>query len=162
MTDILTDEQEFRSLVLVLKKQNPSWGIARNATELQSYENTPELSRDALRRKINRALKRGTIKDKPGRGAKRTITTDRFKKNVKKLIHLKKGQNPRKVVVKLQSKGVPCKRTSVRKAIKELKLKPFKRRKAQKLSEANKIKRINCSYKFCHDYILVFDYATTL
>ena len=62
MFTCLSEAEEFRSLVFSLHKRNPSWTGAKIATELESYENPPNLNRNALRRKINRILKSGSIK----------------------------------------------------------------------------------------------------
>lgn len=147
MADILTKEQEFRALVLALQKRNPSWSPSDIANELQSFENPETLSRRVLREKIRRALIRGSIKDKPGRGAKRTVVTKNFKKAVKKLIYLKRKKGQRTVVKELKRKNIRGGLYSVNKAIKEIGLKPFKTRKAQKLTAANRVKRVECAKK---------------
>jgi len=142
MADILTKKQEFRALVLALQKRNPSWSPSDIANELQSFENPETLSRRVLREKIRRALIRGSIKDKTGRGAKRTVVTKNFKKAVKKLIYLKRKKGQRTVVKELKRKNIRGGLYSVNKAIKEIGLKPFKTRKAQKLTAANRVKRV--------------------
>lgn len=43
------------------------------ATEIQSYENSPPLPRDGLRREINRILQTRTIKDTLKRGPPRIV-----------------------------------------------------------------------------------------
>ena len=138
-------EDHFRGLVLSLKGMNPTWMASDIADEVQSYENPPPLRRDALRRKINRILQRGTTKDKPRCGAPRTVRTEQMKKTVKRLIHLARGQSQRKVVSDLKRNNIKGERTSVRRIIKELNLKPFKLRKAQKLSTINKERRVTCA-----------------
>ena len=148
----MDDEKNFRAHVLELKKRNPSWQGADIATTIESYEVKPNLTRDALRRKVNRILKRKTVADRPGRGRKVTIVTEQFKKKVKKAIFLKKGQSQRNVVAKLKKKGIRGKLTSVNKAIKKLGLKPFKRRKSQKLTLANKTKRENAAKLLLQNY----------
>lgn len=142
-----SNETAFRAHVLYLKSCNPLWKSSEIANQLQSYQNAPTLKRKSLVQKITRALKRKSIKDKPRTGAPRTVRTQRFKEVVKKTIRLKKYLSQRKVVVKLQSQNIKGKRTSVRRVIKELKLKPFKRRKCQKLTEVNKKKRVVCAKK---------------
>ena len=82
MENDLSENEQFRCLVLQLKKRNPSWTPAAIANELQSHEIPEKLNRATWRRKINRVLERGTIKDTQGQGAKRTIVT----KNLKKLL----------------------------------------------------------------------------
>ena len=62
MATDLTDEQQLRSIVLGLKKLNPSWKPSKIADQLSSYENPPKLKRAVLRWKINQILKRGTIR----------------------------------------------------------------------------------------------------
>jgi hypothetical protein len=65
MANDLSENEQFRCLVLQLKRRNPSWMPADIANELQSHEIPEKLNRNALRRKINRVLERGTIKNKP-------------------------------------------------------------------------------------------------
>ena len=50
--------------------------------KLQSYENPPPLCRNSLKRKINRILQRGIIKDRSRCGAPRTVRTEQFKKQL--------------------------------------------------------------------------------
>jgi hypothetical protein len=115
--------------------------IANIVDEIQSYENPPSLHRDALRRKINRILQRGTIKDRSRCVVPRTVRTEQLKKTVKWLIYLKNGQSQRKVVSELQRNNIGDKRTSVQRTIKELNLEPFKLKKAQKLTTSNQEQR---------------------
>ena len=82
MTQDLNDQQIFRHNVLSLKKSNPSWTPAKIADEFQKYEVPPTLSRKALRLKIKRILDRGTIKDKPCSGRKRTVATKELSKKI--------------------------------------------------------------------------------
>ncbi|CAF1533787.1 unnamed protein product [Adineta steineri] len=138
-------EEQFRAFILSLKQMNPTWKASDIADEVQSYANPPLLSRDTLRRKINRILHRGTIKDKPGRGGPRTVRTEQMKNVVKRLVHLTRGQSQRKVVAELKRNNIKGEKTSVQRIIKELKLKPFKLRKAQKLSTVNKERRVACT-----------------
>lgn len=152
MAENLNDEETFCAHILTLKKLNPSWTHGKIADHLKNSEFPPSLKRDSLRRKISRILARGTTKRKPGSGCKSTVRTDEFAKQIKKLIHLKKGTSQRKVHAKLQSKNIKCSRTSVRRTIKEIKLKPFKRRKSQKFTEENKIKRVACAKNLREKY----------
>ena len=68
MAEDLSEDEQFRSIVLGLKKLNPSWTASKIYNELKSYENAPKLRRASLVRKINKILKRGTVKNKPGQG----------------------------------------------------------------------------------------------
>lgn len=152
MSDTFSLEEQFRGLVLSLKQMNPTWMAANIADEMQSYEKPPPLHRDALRRKINRILQRGTIKNRSRCGAPRTVRTEQLKKTIKRLLHLKKGQSQRKVVFELQRHNIKGKRTSVQRTIKELNLKPFKLRKAQKLTTLNKQQRVTCAKKLIRKF----------
>ena len=80
---------------------NPTWMTANIADELRSYENPSLLSRDTLRRKINWILQREPVKDRLKCDSPRTVQTEQFKKTVKRIIHLKNGQNQRKMVFDL-------------------------------------------------------------
>ncbi|CAF5040369.1 unnamed protein product [Rotaria socialis] len=106
MSNMFTLEEQFRGLVLSLKEMNPTWMASNIADEIQSYENPPPLCRDALRRKINRILQRGTIRDKLKRSPPRTVRTEQLKKAVKRLLHLKVGQSQREVVLDLQRSNI--------------------------------------------------------
>ena len=88
MTSELTPDEKFATLVLELKRRNPSFTAANIADELESHEIPPTSTRAVLRKKISRILLRGTTKRKKRVGI-RTVRTQRFKKEVKKLIHLK-------------------------------------------------------------------------
>jgi hypothetical protein len=138
-------EEQFRGLVLSLKEMNPTCMACDIANEVQSYENPRRLRRDVLRIKINRILQRGTMKDKTRCGAPRTVRTKQSKKTVKRLLHLTRGQSQRKVVSYLKRNNIKGEKTSVQRVIKELNLKPFKLRKAQKLSRMNKVRRVACA-----------------
>ncbi|CAF4655107.1 unnamed protein product [Rotaria sp. Silwood2] len=144
MSTSISLEEQFRGLVLSLKEMNPTWMACDIADEVQSYENPPRLRRDALRRKINRILRRGTIKDKPRCGAPRTVRTKQLKKTVKRLLHLTRGQSQRKVVSYLKRNNIKGEKTSVQRVTK-LNLKPFKLRKAQKLSRMKRVRRVACA-----------------
>lgn len=146
MATDLTEEEDFASLVLSLKKRNPSWKGADIAAAVSSYEKKPKLKRDALRRKINRILKRGTAKRKIHIRVK-TVRTEEFKVKVKQLIKLKKGRSQRKVTETLQNQDIKCSRRTVGRAIDDLGLKPFKQETTQDLSAANKEKRVECAKK---------------
>ncbi|CAF3138914.1 unnamed protein product [Rotaria sp. Silwood2] len=144
MSTSISLEEQFRGLVLSLKEMNPTWMACDIADEVQSYENPPRLRRDALRRKINRILRRGTIKDKPRCGTPRTVRTKQLKKTVKRLLHLTRGQSQRKVVSYLKRNNIKGEKTSVQRVTK-LNLKPFKLRKAQKLSRMKRVRRVACA-----------------
>jgi len=99
MSEILNEEEKFRSFVLGLKEKNPSYTQARLATELESYEIGPKLCRSSLRWKINSILKRGTIKDKPRSGAPRTVRNQTLTRTVNKLLFLKKTKVKEKLLI---------------------------------------------------------------
>ncbi|CAF1426068.1 unnamed protein product [Rotaria sordida] len=106
---------------------NPTWMVANIADELQSFENPLPLRRDTLRRKINRILENETVKDRP------------------KLCQ-------QKAVSYLQRKNIDSKRTSVRRIIEELKLKPFKLRKVEKLTVLNEQQRVTCAKRLIRKF----------
>ena len=135
-------KKDFRELVLGLKRANPSWRAKEIADFLQQSENPPTIKRRSLLIKINKTIKRGTVEDRKRSGAKVRVLTPRFLKQVEKAVHLKKRASNRITAIKLKKKGVKCSRESVRRAVKKLKLKWFKKRKSQKLSEQNKLDRV--------------------
>ncbi|CAF4748619.1 unnamed protein product [Rotaria sp. Silwood1] len=59
MSNIAQDKKQFRSIVLGLKKLNPSWQAPDISTFLQESENPPLLKRHAPIKRVNRTLKRG-------------------------------------------------------------------------------------------------------
>ncbi|CAF1413546.1 unnamed protein product [Rotaria sordida] len=110
--------------------------LSNIADEIQSYENPSPLCRDTLRRKINPILPKETIEES-------SEMIDTFKK---------RDKVKEKVMFYLQRNNIECIRTSVQRTIKELNLKPYKLRKAQKLTTAKK-ERVLCAKrlirKFC-------------
>jgi hypothetical protein len=142
---ISSEEKFFRTNVFSLKNMNPSWTPSNIADFMQKCENPPNLTRKSLVRKIKRRLEIGSIDDKPRSGHPTTISTQPFIRNVKKLIKLKKSASIRKTHTILKRKGLQCSQKPVRLAIKKLNLKWYKARKSQKLTENNKLRRIECA-----------------
>ena len=146
MATDLNNEENFAALVLELNNRNPTWTPAHIATEVESYEKKPNLERKSLRWKINKILKRKTIKKRIG-NRKKTVRTETYKIKVKKLIKLKVDTSQRIVNEKLKKKGFKSSKGSVYNTIKELNLKPFKRVTTQDLTPENKLKRVECAKK---------------
>ncbi|CAF3480899.1 unnamed protein product [Rotaria sp. Silwood1] len=73
MSNIAQDKKQFRSIVLGLKKLNPSWQAPDISTFLQESEKPPLLKRHALIKRISRTLKRGTGEDKQRTGRPTTV-----------------------------------------------------------------------------------------
>jgi transposase len=145
MANISPDKKEFRSLVLSLKKLNPSWSASQIANFLQQSENSPSLKRHQLVTKIKRVLTRNTIEDKQRSGRPTTISTPDFQQKVKAALRLKKGASIRNVTSNLNRNGIKCSARTVHKAARKLNLKWFKTRKSQKLTDDNKIRRVICA-----------------
>ena len=96
MSNISQDKIDFRTTVICLKRQNPSWNAPEIATFLQRSENPPSLSRDALRKKISIILKRGTVDDRPRSGRPITVATTNFKNKLSSCLRLKNGVSQKK------------------------------------------------------------------
>jgi len=78
------DKKEFRSLVLQLKKLNPSWQAKEITKLIVQWENQPNYTTSTtLRVKVWRILKRNTIDDLPRSGVPRTTTSTEYLQAVK-------------------------------------------------------------------------------
>ncbi|CAF4663029.1 unnamed protein product [Rotaria sp. Silwood2] len=145
MSNISFDKKEFRSLVLNLKKLNPSSGAPQLANFLQQSENPPSLQRRQLVTKIRRTLTRNTIEDKKRSGHPATTSTSSFQQKIKTSLRLKKGASIRNVTSNLNRNGIKCFERTVHRTARQLNLKWFKTRKSQKLTEDNKTRRVICA-----------------
>ena len=145
MSNISQDKIDFRTTVLCLKRQNPSWNAPEIATFLQRSENPPSLSRESLRKKISIILKRGTVNDNPRSGRPITVATTKFRNKLRSCLILKNCASQRNAKSILNRKGFKCSLGTVIKTCKKLKLKWNKKRKALKLNENHKIKRVLCA-----------------
>ncbi|CAF0857474.1 unnamed protein product [Rotaria sp. Silwood1] len=152
MSNIAQDKKQFRSIVLGLKKLNPSWQAPDISTFLQESENPPLLKRHAPIKRVNRTLKRGTVEDKQRSGRPTTIVTSTFQQQVKRSMRLTKGASIRNVTSALNRQGVKCCATTVRNTAHKLKLKWYKTKKSQKLTVNNKIRRVECTKRLLLKY----------
>jgi hypothetical protein len=73
------EKLSFRTLVLLLKRQNPSWTASQIADFFEQSENPPNLNRHILMNKINYILKRESIDDRKRSGRPRTTTTTAYR-----------------------------------------------------------------------------------
>ena len=145
MSKTSQDLKEFRSLVLALKKLNPSWNASNISNFLQQSENPPLLKRHTLMKKVNRALKRELIDDKRRPGRPVTVTTTVFRQRVRESMRLTKGASIRNVTSALNKQGLKCSTRSVLNAARCLKLRWYKMKKSQNLSIQNKLRRVECA-----------------
>jgi hypothetical protein len=89
MTSTSARQQEklsFRTFLLLLHRQNPSWSVSNTADFLEQSENPPNLNRHSLMNKINYLLNRGSIDDRRKSGRRRTTTTTAYQNIVLKEI----------------------------------------------------------------------------
>jgi transposase len=145
MSSISSDKREFRSVVLGLKTLNPSWSAPQIATFLQQSENPPSLKRRQLVTKVKRTLTRNAINDRPRSRRPITISTPLFQEQVKTSMRLRKGASIRTVTANLNRQGIKYSTQLVYNTARKLKLKWFKTKKSQRLTNQNKIKRIACA-----------------
>ncbi len=93
----LEEEKLFRTLVLLLHRQNPSWTVPDIGNFLEQSDNPPSLNRHALLHKIRYLLARGSIDDSQRSGRPRTTTTPRYRKAILKEIQIKNKASVRNV-----------------------------------------------------------------
>ncbi|CAF1523861.1 unnamed protein product, partial [Rotaria sordida] len=134
-----------RNFVLNLKRLNTTWGVGRMVHFIQSCDNPPPLKYKSLHKCISRILKRGTVKDKKRSGRPVTTTTFEFQQSVNYYIKMKKGASIRKTNAILKNEQFESSPTSVYRTTKQLNLKWYKKRKAQKLTDTDTLKRIKCA-----------------
>ncbi len=138
-----SNNKTLRQTVLSIHGLNPSWKAARIAEFMLKSENPPKKKRDVLRKFISRTIERGTVEDKPRTGRPRQVRNKAFVRSVKRLVKGKKGKSIRGTAAKLKNRGVNCSRQSVWNALrKDLKLKPWKRRKSQRFTAEHKRNRV--------------------
>ncbi|CAF1061727.1 unnamed protein product [Rotaria sordida] len=89
------EKELFRSLVLLLHRQNPSWTTPDVADFFEQSDNPPNLNRHALVNKIHYIVARGIVCERNRSGRPRTTTTAFYKNLV-----LKKIQNQNKASVR--------------------------------------------------------------
>lgn len=137
------EKKEFRSFVLRLKELHPSWQSKDITKFLLQSENPPSYTtKNALRTKVWRILKRNQVNDLPRSGAPRTTTTSEYIQSVKDAIRLKTNASIRKANEELRQKGYKTSITTVWRTKELLELKWWKRRKVQKLTADQKVQRV--------------------
>ncbi|CAF3709104.1 unnamed protein product [Rotaria sp. Silwood1] len=139
------DRKSFRNFVLNLKRLNTTWSVGRMVRFIQSCDNPPPLKYKSLHKCISRILNRGTVKDKKRSGRPVTTTTFEFQQSVNYYIKMKKGASIRKTDAILKNEQFESSPTSVYRTTQQLNLKWYKKRKAQKLTDIDKLKRIKCA-----------------
>ena len=135
----------FRTLVLLLKKQSPSWNISKIADFFEQSENPSNLNRHSLMNKINYILKRGSTDDRKRSGRPRTTTTTAYRNTILQEIQMKNKASIRSVSTKLRQNGWKTSPSSVYRTALSLGLKWFKKRRVQKLTIENKRQRVTCA-----------------
>jgi hypothetical protein len=123
------EKLSFRTFVLLLKRQNPSWTASNIADFLERSENPPNLNRYSLMNKIHYLLKRGSIYDRKRSGRPRTTTTRDYRNTVLQEIQMKTKASIRSVSAKLRQNGWTTSRSSVHRTAKSLGLKWFKKKR---------------------------------
>ncbi|CAF2957771.1 unnamed protein product [Rotaria sp. Silwood2] len=139
----MEEKKEFRSFVLQLKQFNPSWEAKDITNFLVQSENPPSYTtKNGLRLKIWRILKRNQVNDLPRSGAPRTTATNEYIQSVKLNLQLTKNASIRNVNRKLQQQGFNTSRTSVWRVKESLNLKWWKKETVQKLTTNQKLQRV--------------------
>ncbi|CAF1389256.1 unnamed protein product [Rotaria sp. Silwood1] len=139
------DKLSFRTFVLLLKRQNPSWTASNIADFLEQSDNPPNLNRHSLMNKIHYLLKRGSTYDRKRSGRPRTTTTPDYRNTVLQEIQTKTKASIRSVSAKLRQNGWKTSPSSVYRTEKSLGLKWFKKKRVQKLTIENKMQRVRCA-----------------
>ena len=138
------DRKQFRSFILNLKRLNPTWSVGRMVRFIKNSDNPPPLNYKSLHNCISRIINRGTIDDKKRSGRPVTTTNLEFQQNVKHHLNMEKGASIRKTAVILKQSQIQSSSSSVYRAAKNSNLNWYKKRKSQKLTDADKRKRIKC------------------
>ena len=139
------DRKQFRSFILNLKRLNPTWSVGRMVRFIKNSDNPPPLNYKSLHNCISRIINRGTIDDKKRSGRPVTTTNLEFQQNVKHHLNMEKGASIRKTAVLLKQSQIQSSSSSVYRAAKNSNLNWYKKRKSQKLTDADKRKRIKCA-----------------
>ncbi len=135
--------KQLRKQILSIKELNPSWKAENIAHFMLSSENPPKIARNVLRRLISRTIQRNGVNDKPRSGRPRTTRTKGFIKKVSGMMKGKRKKSIRGTAAKLARRKLKSSPSSVYRALtQDLKLKPWKRRKAQLLTEEHKKARV--------------------
>jgi hypothetical protein len=142
----------FRENVNALNRMHPSWNAGNIADFLNESADPPTLSRKCLVQKIRRQLKRGTVSDKHRSGHPVTVSTPNFQKKLLKAIRLKKGASIRNTNSSLIRGGLKSSYGTVWRNVKKLKLIWHKKRKSQKLNDAQKMQRVLCAKRLRRKY----------
>lgn len=122
------------------------WRIVHLHTEL-GLEPTPIAKRVGVHRNtvyavINKYHETGSIKDRPGRGRKRKLSTEDEKKIIKKA---KQGKDATEIAREYKREGIQINQQTVRRIINAHNLKWLPRHKVQVISEVNEGKRLEYS-----------------
>ena len=146
-----TDRQSQRAFILQLHKLNPSWKASDITRFVFNSERPPQCKRRSFERSVQRAIQRGTVKDKPRSGAPRRARTQANITRITRKIKNKKCVSIRDAADMF--KGTVS-QTSVFRVIKEdLKLHWFKTRKQQRLTSEHKARRNVLAIKLRKKYI---------
>lgn len=140
--------EEDRAAIKLLR-QEKGYGAKRLLAEFPGKQWTRS-GLDKLLRKIDAT---GSVVRKPGTGQWRTVTTDETIKAVEELALSQENKPGTHRTVREIARELDVKKSTVHNIIKkDLKLKCFKRKRAQELSEANKVKRLICCKKLLLKY----------
>ena len=139
---------KLRNQILVLRELHENWSSSDIANELMNSDCPPLQSRQTLIHYINYTVKRGTMQPRKRIGRPRTTRTSIFISSVKNHMENKSGQSIRKTDEMFKRNHVNSSYGSVRRALKEdLKIKPWKLTRSQKISPMQREKRVNSAKK---------------
>ncbi len=140
--------EKLRKQILILHELHQNWSSTDIANELMNSDCPPSQTRYSLIRYVYYAIKRGTIEARKRTGRPRTTRTSRFISLVKYHMENKPGQSIRKVDGLFKKSNVNSSYGSIRRALKEdLKIKPWKLTRSQKISPMQREERINSAKK---------------
>ncbi len=140
--------EKLRNQILVLRELHENWSSRDIANELMNSDCLPSQTRYTLIRYVNYTIKRGTIEARKRTGRPRTTRTPRFISLVKYHRENKSGQSIRKTDDLFKKNHVNSSYGSIRRALKEdIKIKPWKLTRSQKISPMQGEERINSAKK---------------
>src|ERR1700761_4622042 len=140
--------EEDRIVIKVLR-QEKGYGAKRLMNEFPGKQ----WKRSGLEKLLRKIDATGSIERKPGSGGRRTAATEINISAVNELALSQEDQPGTHRTVREIARDLSLSKTNVHRIIRnDLKLKCFKKRRAQELTESNKLKRLVCSKQLLRKY----------
>ncbi|CAF1517832.1 unnamed protein product [Rotaria sordida] len=138
--------KRLREQILTLHDLHNKWSPSNIADELQNSDCPPSQTRRALVRYIKYTINRGTANPQRRSGRPRTTRTPQFISLVKRNVENQRRKSIRKTDKLLKNHQLKSSYGSVQRALKhDIKIKPWKITRAQKITPEQRNERIKCT-----------------